>query len=184
MRTALLPLLLFTVMVGLFAAMLMSDRNPQEIESARVGGALPTFSLAALYDEEAEVSSRSLGVVGGKPVLINFFASWCVPCRAEHDALTELAEKHGIAVVGIAYKDDPADSKAFLAELGDPYSQIGIDLKGRTAIDFGVSGVPETFIAAPDGTLTYRHWGPIVGNGLATKVLPALREAGWTGESE
>lgn len=180
-RSAALPLLLFLAMVGLFAVMLTADRNPKEIKSARVGSALPAFEIASLRNGDPALTQTTLGHTSGQPVLVNFFASWCVPCRAEHDALMHLSQEMGLEIVGVAYKDAPDDSRAFIAELGDPYGQIGMDLKGRVGIDFGISGVPETFIVTPDGQVTYRHWGPIVGNAVEAKLVPALKAAGWSG---
>ena len=176
--TMFLPLIVFLVLVALFGVMLSSDRNPQEIRSARVGGPVPAFEIAGLMPGEAALGDQDLTSLD-QPVVVNFFASWCVPCRAEHDSLMELSEVYGVRVIGIAYKDSPDAARAFLAELGNPFARTALDLSGRVGIDWGVSGVPESYIVSPDGTVVYRHWGPIVGEGLKTKMLPALTAAGY-----
>ena len=173
-----LPLAVFAVMIGLFLFGL-SRENPKEIKSVMTGKPAPDFALVPIENGKPGLMVRDLMAKAkedGKPVLVNFFASWCVPCRAEHDALTRLSAVEGYSVFGIAYKDDPAASRAFLDELGDPFVTAVQDRQGRTAIDWGVSGVPETFIVTEDGLIRYRHWGPIVGDGLEAKVLPALKE--------
>jgi cytochrome c biogenesis protein CcmG/thiol:disulfide interchange protein DsbE len=108
--------------------------------------------------------------------LVNFWASWCAPCRAEHPILSELAAQ-GITVHGVNYKDDPAKAQAFLAELGNPYATIGADPAGRTAIDWGLYGVPETFVIDGSGTVVLRFAGPITRQELDRKILPAIRKA-------
>jgi len=110
--------------------------------------------------------------------LVNFFASWCVPCRAEHDNLMKLAGELKIPIIGIAYKDDPKRSLAFLDELGTPFTKTAQDRDGRVGIDWGVTGVPETFLIDGDGIIRYRHWGPIVGDSMEKRLLPQLRELG------
>jgi cytochrome c biogenesis protein CcmG/thiol:disulfide interchange protein DsbE len=111
-------------------------------------------------------------------VIVNVFASWCVPCRAEHAVLTELVESEGQRLFGINYKDKPEDATRWLAELGNPYEKIGGDSTGRAGIEWGISGVPETFIVGPDGTVLYRYLGPVVGNDAVEKFREALVQAG------
>ncbi len=108
--------------------------------------------------------------------LVNFWASWCGPCRAEHPLLEELAAG-GQPIIGINYKDDPDNARAFLAELGDPFERIGADETGRTGLDWGIYGVPETFVIAADGTILLRHPGPITRDILATRLQPAIDAA-------
>ncbi|MFC4346439.1 DsbE family thiol:disulfide interchange protein [Kordiimonas lipolytica] len=170
------PLVIVLSMFGLFFFMMTDeDRNPNEIKSVIIGKPAPTFSIPGLEPDAPALSSADLKT--GQPVFVNFFASWCVPCRAEHESLMALAREHGARVIGIAYKDTPDRALAFLDELGDPFTKTGADLDGRVAIDWGVTGVPETFLVDGSGTVVYRHWGPIVGDGLEAKVLPALEAA-------
>lgn len=171
-----LPLIIVVALFAIFLQMMTDgDRNPNEIKSVMVGKPVPTFTLPAVVDGEGQLSDGFLK--SGKPMLVNFFASWCVPCRAEHENLMKLANEHGITIVGIAYKDRHADALAFLDELGNPFRRTALDRDGRLAIDFGVTGVPETFVINGDGMITYRHWGPIVGDGLEAKLLPAYEAA-------
>jgi cytochrome c biogenesis protein CcmG/thiol:disulfide interchange protein DsbE len=114
----------------------------------------------------------------GKPVLINFFASWCVPCRLEHPLLMRLAEHDHVAVYGIDYKDKPEDAKQLLAQLGDPYRAIGQDRDGRAGLDFGVYGVPETYVLDKAGHIRKRFVGPLTVQRVDKELLPLLRELG------
>ena len=108
--------------------------------------------------------------------LVNIWASWCLPCRVEHPKLAELAEM-GLPVHGINYKDRAAAAEKFLAELGDPFTLIGVDRKGRAAIEWGVYGVPETFVIDGQGRIVYKHIGPIQGSDIENKILPAVAKA-------
>lgn len=166
-----LPFVIVMLLFGFLGVMLMADRNPQEIKSVLIGRPLPLVSFARLGGGE-EVLSTDLP--GDKPILINFFASWCLPCRAEHDTLLALAARGDLTLVGVAYKDKPADTRRFLTELGDPFDLVLTDLEGKAAFDFGVSGAPETFLVDQAGLIRYRHWGPMVGETLAQRLFPAL----------
>jgi len=169
-----LPLVLFSAMVIVFAAMLLDgDRNPAEINSVFIGQPAPAFDLKGLRSQDGRLSQTHLA--DGQVKIVNFFASWCVPCRAEHPALMALAERSDIQVYGIAYKDAERDSRAFLSELGDPFDKIGVDLNGRVGIEWGVTGVPETFIVDGAGVIRYRHLGPIIGDSLESRLLPELK---------
>ncbi|WP_417459552.1 DsbE family thiol:disulfide interchange protein [Kordiimonas sp.] len=171
-----LPLIIVLVLVGVFLRMMtLEGRNPNEIKSVLIGKPVPEFTLPGLLEEEADLTNAYFN--REEPVLVNFFASWCVPCRAEHENLMKLAQEHGVTIVGVAYKDRHADALEFLDELGNPFSRTALDRNGRLAIDFGVTGVPETFVVDADGIITYRHWGPVVGDGLEKAILPALEEA-------
>lgn len=169
-----MPLVVVLAIFAVFFVMMSSNRNPKEIKSVLVGKPVPVFSLPALRAGEAQITDADLKT--GKPILVNFFASWCVPCRAEHDSLMLLAKDFGVPIVGIAYKDEPKRSLAFLEELGTPFTLIAKDQDGRVAIDWGVTGVPETFLIDSDGIVRYRHWGPVVGDSLEKKLMPQLRE--------
>ncbi len=166
------PLIVVTALVMLFLGMMLSDRNPSEIDSVLIGRPAPEFSLPSLAEGAAPLTTAALKT--GEPVLVNFFASWCVPCRAEHENLMILAGKHRVPVIGIAYKNEADKARGFLTELGNPFSKTGLDLDGRVGIDWGVSGVPETFLIDGDGVIRYRHWGPIVGDSLEARLLPQL----------
>lgn len=171
-----LPLILVLAMFALFFMMMTDeDRNPNEIQSALIGKPVPAFTLPGLEPGEETLTTADLKT--GEPILVNFFASWCVPCRAEHDNLMALSQEHGVKIIGIAYKDTPDRALGFLDELGNPFARTAADQNGRVAIDWGVSGVPETFLISPDGKIAYRHWGPIVGDGLEKQLLPALEAA-------
>ena len=134
----------------------------------------PDLALPALPGRDDGLASADLA---GEVTLVNFFASWCVPCLAEHPLLTRLAREDGIRVLGIAYKDEPTDTLAWLTQHGDPYRRIGVDLDGRAAIDWGVYGVPETFIVSGDGRILDKHIGPISPADLEDKILPLIRQA-------
>ena len=169
-----IPLLIVVAIVAVFYQMMDGERNPREIKSVLIGNEAPAFTLPALFEGDEDLTEKVFG--SGKPVVVNFFASWCVPCRAEHDNLMRLSSRDDILMIGIAYKDDPAKSRAFLDELGNPFDLTATDLNGRIAIDWGVTGVPETFLVSPEGAVTYRHWGPIVGDTLETRLMPKLEE--------
>ncbi len=137
----------------------------------------PAFDLPPV--EGVGVPGLSRGDLTGNadPVVVNVFASWCVPCRAEHAVLTRMVERDGIRLFGINYKDKPEAARSWLEELGNPYELIGSDLDGRAGIEWGISGVPETFIVAGDGTVLYRYVGPIVGPEAEGKFATALAQA-------
>ncbi|MDB5366211.1 MAG: DsbE family thiol:disulfide interchange protein [Rhodospirillales bacterium] len=166
----LLPALLLALLLVRFAEPLVRGDDPSRIASALVGKPVPAFALAG-FDGAAGPNSERLK---GQPTLINFFASWCTPCRAEHPTLMRLAASQKAAVIGVAYKDDPAATKKFLTELGNPFAQVGVDRAGSTGIEFGLSGVPETFVVDAKGMVRYRHVGPLTARDVADKILPLL----------
>lgn len=167
-----LPIGLFLVLAAYFAAGLRPDHDPHTLPSALLDKPAPPFDLAAL-DGGAALARDELK---GHVVLVNFFASWCVPCRAEHPLLMRIAEKEHVPLYGIAYKDRQADAAQFLQQLGDPYRRVGLDLKGRVGIDFGVYGVPETYVIDKEGRIRYRQVGPISAEVLDKELLPLIRE--------
>jgi cytochrome c biogenesis protein CcmG/thiol:disulfide interchange protein DsbE len=139
---------------------------------------VPQMDLPALAAGDPNLTTALLQGPGIK--ILNIWASWCGPCRVEHPKLMELAAL-GVTVYGINYKDDPAKARKFLTDLGDPFAIVGLDEKGRMGIEWDVYGVPETFVIDADGRITHKHAGPIMNDDLQTKILPAMREAGWPG---
>lgn len=148
--------------------------NAQELPSALIDEPAPQFVLEPLGDGRPGLSTADLEAPGIK--LVNVWASWCPPCRAEHPQLMALGES-GITLYGINYKDKRENAVAFLDEHGDPFERIGADTTGRTAIDFGVYGVPETFVIDSDGTIVYRRAGPILEGDIERYIMPAIEKA-------
>ena len=171
------PLLIAIVIGGFFLWGLDPDRDPNAIPSVLISQPAPAFDLEAVDGLDTLGLSRADLVEHEGPVIVNVFASWCVPCRAEHAVLTALVEQEGQTLFGINYKDKPEDAVRWLNDLGNPYARIGSDLSGRAGIEWGISGVPETFIVAPDGTVLYRYVGPVVGEDAVETFRAALREA-------
>jgi len=169
------PFLSFTVLVGIFAVALFIER-PSEGSLALVGEPAPEFILPAL-DPTGGVGLAHTDLIGGQVSILNVWASWCAPCRVEHPQLMELARDPRVQVLGISYRDAPGDARAFLDELGNPFDRIGVDVDGRTGLDWGVTGPPETFIVAPDGTIIAKHIGALTPEVLARDFNPAIEEA-------
>ena len=115
-------------------------------------------------------------LIAGKVALVNVWASWCVPCRQEHPILMELAKDDRFTLVGINYKDKPTNALRFLGELGNPFAAVGIDPKGKAAIDWGVYGVPETFLVGPDGTIVYKQVGPFTEEAVREDLMPPIEK--------
>lgn len=168
----LLPLLTLALMAGFFAWSLLAGRDPSAIGSAMVGKPAPRLDLPALQGDK-RVTDALLRT--GKPVIVNFFASWCTPCLAEHPLFTRLAERDGATIVGVAWKNKPDEARAWLARLGDPYRQIGVDLEGRAGLDWGLSGVPETYLVDGNGIVRVHFRGPITEKDVREKILPFLK---------
>ncbi|MBC7154633.1 MAG: DsbE family thiol:disulfide interchange protein [Rhodobacteraceae bacterium] len=166
------PPVIFVVLAGLFAGGMFRD-NPDRLPSAREGQGAPALALTPLGDY---VSFDDATLRDGEVKLVNYWASWCAPCRAEHPMLERLAGE-GVAIYGINYKDDPEDAMAFLGDLGNPYRAIGADESGRTAIDWGVYGVPETYVIDGQGRIVLRIAGPVDSKTLANSLRPALEKA-------
>ncbi len=164
------PALAFAAVAALLGFGLGND--PSEIPSVLIGKPVPEFSLAGLDDRTQGLAATDLA--NGDISVVNLFASWCLPCRAEHPLLTEIAELDGVSLYGIAYKDDPADTRRFLDELGDPYRRIGADRDGRAGIELGIYGVPETFFIGPNGLVRYKHIGPILPEHMERRIRPLI----------
>jgi cytochrome c biogenesis protein CcmG/thiol:disulfide interchange protein DsbE len=167
-----IPIGLFVVLAIAFAVGL--GLRPDVIPSPLIDQPAPSFKLPPFSGRnDGGLSSEDLK--GDGPTLVNVFASWCIPCRVEHPLLMQLAREHGVRIVGINYKDKPEDAAAWLAELGDPFTKIGVDATGRTAIDWGVYGVPESFVVDRQGRIRFKHVGPLMADDLSEKILPVLR---------
>jgi cytochrome c biogenesis protein CcmG/thiol:disulfide interchange protein DsbE len=166
----LLPMVLFLVLALYFAASLRPGYDPHVLPSAMLDKPAPAFSLTGLT--EGALSLRGLA---GQPAVINFFASWCVPCRIEHPVLMRLAREDHVRIYGIAYKDKPADAARLLAQFGDPYQATGLDRDGQVGLDFGVYGVPETYVLDKTGTIRKRFVGPLTDEAVETELLPLLK---------
>lgn len=168
-----LPVGIFFALTAVFALLLLiPGRNAATIPSALIGQAAPPPTLPAL---------EGVALPGFDPAqfegvtIVNVWASWCGPCRLEHPLLMELAKDERISIAGINYKDLSANANAFLDELGNPYDVIGTDNNGRVSIDWGVYGVPETFIVAPDGTIAWKHAGPITEAIVLQQMVPEIQ---------
>ncbi|BBK33921.1 cytochrome c biogenesis protein CcmG/thiol:disulfide interchange protein DsbE [Stella humosa] len=148
------PALVFALIAAYLLAGLGLD--PKTLPSAMIDKPAPAFDLPALADVAPALKTADLG---GEVALVNVFASWCVPCRAEHPILMRLAAEKGVPIYGINQKDKPDDARRFLAQLGNPYRRIGVDADGRASIEWGVYGVPETFVIDRAGRIRYRHVG-------------------------
>ncbi|MBB1249679.1 DsbE family thiol:disulfide interchange protein [Rhizobium sp. G21] len=159
---------------------LMSGRDTSVIPSALIGKAAPTLSLQPLdgaVKNGQPVPALTSEAIRGKVTLVNVWASWCVPCRQEHPIILGLSTDERLTVVGINYKDKNDAALAFLGELGNPFSAIGVDPKGAAAIDWGVYGIPESFLVGPDGTIVYKHVGPFDEASVRAELLPAIEKA-------
>ena len=171
---AFIPVVAFLALAALFFVRLGAG-DASRIPSVLIGKAVPQFTLPELEGQHVPGLSDA-DLRSGEVTVVNVFASWCVPCREEHPLMMQLAAQ-GVRVVGIAYKDEPQKTRGFL-EAGNPYSRIGTDRSGRVAIDFGVTGVPETFVVRGDGTIAYKYFGPITTQALRDEVMPEVRKAG------
>ena len=173
-----LPLVVALVIGGFSLWGLSGGRDPSALPSMLISQPVPQLNLEAVEGVDLPgLSTDELTKMKGIK-LLNIFASWCAPCRAEHPNLTRLAQEEGLTLVGVNYKDKPEDATKWLAELGNPYEMIGSDYSGRAGIELGLSGLPETFIIDEDGIIRYRLAGPLVGDGLRrfTEALNEVRK--------
>ncbi len=172
-----LPLLMVLVIGGFALWGLNPDRDPNEVPSALVSKPAPEFDLPPISGTGVDGFARKDLVGTKQPTLVNVFASWCVPCRAEHAVLTRFVKDRGVRLAGINYKDKQEDARTWLAEMGNPYQIIGSDIDGLVGIEWGISGVPETFVVDANGIVTFRYVGPIIGAKAQRRVLQALEKA-------
>ena len=173
------PLAVFVALAVLFFVRLAGPA-PGNLPSALAGKQIPDFSLPpldGLMQNGVQVPALSASSLKGRVSIVNIWASWCGPCREEHPFLVTLSKNTQINLVGINYKDDPENARRFLGTFGNPFSAVGRDSTGRTAIDWGVYGVPETFIVAADGTILYRHVGPLTAEAIAGPIQNAIEKA-------
>jgi len=166
-----LPLGVFVLMVGLLGYGLSLD--PKKVPSPLIDKPAPTFSLAMLEDPSRQLSTDDMR---GQVWVLNVWASWCVSCRAEHEVITKLANRNLVTVVGLNYKDKSDAATRWLEQFGNPYATSVIDADGRVGIDWGVYGVPETFVIGADGMIKYKHIGPVTHESLEQKIMPVLKE--------
>mgnify|MGYP001169110610 FL=1 len=153
-----IPSLLFLLILVTFFYLLIIERNPSEIPSNLLNKNVPNFEVESLLKKERFISSKEFG---NEIMLVNFFATWCLPCRDEHIYIKRFSDEKEIRVIGINYKDNPKKAIQWLKDMGNPYSNVPIDKYGRIAIDWGVYGIPETFIISSKGIIKYRHVGPV-----------------------
>ena len=157
-KILILPSILFFLILSVFFYLLTIDRNPSEIPSNLLNKSVPIFEAKYLFKNEKFISTNEFR---GELMLVNFFATWCKPCRDEHVYIKRFANEKCIKIIGINYKDAPEKTTKWLNDLGNPYKDILIDKNGKIAIDWGVYGIPETFIVNSNGIIKYRHVGPI-----------------------
>jgi cytochrome c biogenesis protein CcmG/thiol:disulfide interchange protein DsbE len=174
----LLPLLIFGALALLFFARLFAG-DASRIPSALIGQSAPPLDLPAL---DGAAGLKDADLRQGHVSVVNIFASWCLPCHEEHGVLLDLAADKalaakGVQVIGVAQKDDPENIRRFLGAKGDPYAKVGVDRDGRAGIEWGVYGVPETFIVKGDGTIAFKLVGPMSAQTLASVVRPEIEKA-------
>ena len=171
MKRALLPLIIFLVVVGfLFKGLFL---NPREVPSPLVGKPAPQFSLARLDSADKTFSPKEML---GKVWLLNAWASWCAACKDEHPLLVELSKSDFVPIVGLDYKDNNQDAQQWLDQAGNPYTINAVDADGRVGIDYGVYGVPETYVIDKKGLIASKHIGPITMEALRDKIAPLVKQ--------
>lgn len=168
-----LPLIVLVALVTVFA--LSIDRDPALVRSVLIDKPAPTVALPEV--PELGVPGFDGAALKGEVTLVNVFASWCVPCRDEHPLLVDLKQSTGVRLFGINQADAPENARAFLQELGNPYDAVGADRDRRVSIDWGVYGVPETFVVDGQGVITFKHVGPLTPEAIETQLLPAIEKA-------
>lgn len=172
-----IPLVVFATVAAAFGVGL--TLKPNVVPSALIDKPVPQFTLAGLAGPEPRLGEGfSNADLTGQVSLVNVFASWCLPCRVEHPILMRLARDRKVRIFGLNYKDRPEDARAWLKEQGNPYWRIGADRDGRVGIDWGVYGVPETFIVDSQGRIRYKQVGPITASDLDEKILPIIDRLG------
>ena len=166
-----IPLAIFVILMGFLYVGLY--RDPREVPSPLIDKPAPAFALSQLHDPERKLTNDDLK---GKVWLLNVWASWCASCRDEHPLLMQLATSRLVPIYGLDYKDKPDAGRAWLAQNGNPYTASAVDLDGRVGIDYGVYGVPETFLIDKQGVVRYKQVGPLTADTLRQKILPLVKE--------
>lgn len=169
------PLIVFGALAIFFYLQLTSGRDIRELPSVLIGSKAPSINLDPL--ERVDLPALTDEAIKGKLTLLNVWASWCVPCRQEHPYLVDLSNDARLNIVGLNYKDKSFNAAQFLTGLGNPYAAIGVDPTGEATIDWGVYGVPETFLISADGIILYKHIGPITDVALTNKIMPEIEKA-------
>lgn len=169
-----LPFALFAAVGLVFGLQLASPPSPT-LKSQLLGKPAPELGLPVLGEEGATLTRADFATDGA--TVVNYWASWCGPCRIEHPALMALSEREGVTMIGVAYHDKPDAARKFLDDLGDPFDRIGLDEPGQAALRWGIEGVPETFVINRAGEVVYKHSGPIQNGDLERKILPAIEQA-------
>ncbi|MEO6014667.1 MAG: DsbE family thiol:disulfide interchange protein [Devosia sp.] len=170
---AVLPLVALVALIAVFA--LNINRDPSLIQSALIDKPAPQFTLAAV--DGLSVPGFDTAALTGQVTVVNVFASWCIPCRDEHPVLEALKQQSGVRLYGINQKDAAENAAAFLTELGNPFDAVGADSSGRVSIDWGVYGVPETFVVDPGGVVRFKHTGPLSPADIENELIPAIKRA-------
>lgn len=171
MMTRLLPIIIFVLLGVLLAVGLKIADKKQDLPSPLIGKPVPEFSLPLLGQEDTIVSSEDLK---GEPVLVNFWASWCVTCRVEHPVIEELARMNVLKIIGMNFRDEPEDAAAWLRQFGNPYTMVIQDYTGRTSIDFGVYAAPESFLLDENGVIVFKQLGALTPEIIETEILPRI----------
>lgn len=171
MKPFFLPAVGFFVLVVIFLIALQGD--PQKIPSPLIGKPAPAFSLPGLFDQTTIISNDS---IKGEVVLVNVWASWCTACRQEHQHLINLQRQHKLKLIGLNYKDQATDALAWLEEFENPYAEIAFDLSGKVGIDWGVYGVPETFVLDKHGIIQHKVIGPVDEEIIQIELLPLIKQ--------
>ncbi len=167
----LVPAAIFGILLVVFFVGLRL--NPSEVPSPLIGKPAPEFQLETLADPEAKFATADMQ---GQPALLNVWATWCAGCRVEHDMLMQLSKSGNVPIYGLNYRDERGPALQWLQALGDPYVTVGYDPEGVASLDWGVYGAPETFLLAPDGTVVYKHLGPLDPGSWETEFMPRIRD--------
>lgn len=174
------PVLVFAALAGVFAFALKSG-DPSKLPSTLIGKAAPQTSfgpLEGLVEDGREVPGFSAAdLAKGKVTVVNFWASWCIPCVEEHPLLGALKARAGVDIFGVNYKDQAATARRFIGRYGNPFTRLGVDGSGRSAIEWGVYGMPETFVVDGKGRIAYKHVGPLSPQSIDKVLLPAIEKA-------